>query len=209
MAVYLKNFVSAAQRLSRNPLGIIALFQVLIYAIAGLVTASVASKETQLLAVLAWFLVLFPVAVLVAFTYLVACHHQKLYAPSDFSDEANFMRSLEQGLARSRRFTELEEVTKRIKQELDSLPLFVFAKLPVPAQVLLRLIYLAEEGLDFDACLKEVGGTEDRKGEYRDGLRLLKDEIGWFELRQGRWTLSPKGQEQVASFIELTIARWI
>ena len=206
MAADLKAFIAGAHKLSRNPLGIIALFQVLIYGIAGLITANVASDQAEILRILVWFLVLFPVLVLLAFTYLVAFHHQKLYAPSDFTDEGNFMRSFEHGLARSKRFAELEEITNRIRQEVDSLPLFTFAKLPIPAQNLLQRVYLSKDGLDFDAYLEE---NEDRKPECQEALRILTEETNWVEMHDGKCLLSRKGRDEVPSFIELTISRWI
>ena len=61
--------VDAAKGLARNPLGIIALFIVLVYGFASLVTA---------LAVFAW---------------LVSAHSGKLFAPADFKNEENFVRS--------------------------------------------------------------------------------------------------------------------
>jgi len=88
-----KEFFESSIRLAKNPLGIIALFQVLIYGIAGYVTANIGSTYVDILKPMIWFLVLFPIAVLIVFAYLVIFHHRKLYAPSDFTDEANFMKS--------------------------------------------------------------------------------------------------------------------
>ena len=42
---------------------------------------------------LVYFLVLFPVGVLLVFVYLVTCHIGKLYGPSDFQDENNFLKA--------------------------------------------------------------------------------------------------------------------
>ena len=41
---------------------------------------------------LIYFLTLFPVLVLVAFVWLVSKHSERLYAPSDFNDEQNFIK---------------------------------------------------------------------------------------------------------------------
>jgi hypothetical protein len=183
MASNLKAFVSAARGLSRNPLGIIALFIVLVYAIAGLVTANLTPQETGITRVLVWFLVLFPVLVLAAFTYLVARHHQKVYAPSDFDDEANFMRLFEEGLGRSKRFSELKELTNKIKQEIESHPLLVFARLRVAAQHLLKSVYLAKGGIDPEAYVKKNCETQEEIAEHQEALDILKDRIGWVELR--------------------------
>ncbi len=81
----------AAIKLSRNPLGIIALFIVLIYSFASLLfgLSGDALTENQKW-VFVIFLVAFPVIVLFIFTYLVIKHHQKLYAPGDFQNEENF-----------------------------------------------------------------------------------------------------------------------
>lgn len=91
MAVSIKDFGETAKGLAKNPLGIIALFIVLIYGFASLTVGFsdklTAGERTPLI----WFLVLFPVAVLSVFAWLVSCHHKKLYAPSDFKDEEHFL----------------------------------------------------------------------------------------------------------------------
>ena len=93
------NFGQTARSLSRNPLGIIALFIALIYGIAGLVfSISSAHMDATQKWPLIWFLVLFPPLVFVGFVWLVANHSHKLYAPSDFRDDESFV-SLNQKLA--------------------------------------------------------------------------------------------------------------
>jgi len=77
---------------SKSPLGIISLFIVLIYGFASLVvTFGEGIGESVVL--LVYFLVLFPVLVFSGFLWLVAKHHNKLYGPSDFKDEENFIRT--------------------------------------------------------------------------------------------------------------------
>lgn len=90
-------FVSSARNLARNPLGIIALFIVLVYAFASLVVGF-SSKLTppERLPVI-WFLILFPALVLVIFAWLVSRHHAKLYSPADYREDAAFIEaSIEQ-----------------------------------------------------------------------------------------------------------------
>lgn len=90
-----REFGQVAQRLARNPLGIIALFIVLVYGIAALLLGSSGDKlgaDQRWLVV--WFLVLFPVVVLLVFYRLVTLHHAKLYAPTDYRDETLFFRTL-------------------------------------------------------------------------------------------------------------------
>jgi CheY-like chemotaxis protein len=88
----INEFGKTAKSLSRNPLGIIALFIVLIYGVAGLVTAFSTSLTAPEKVPLLWFLVIFPVIVLVDFTWLVCNHSNKLYSPSDFRNEENYVR---------------------------------------------------------------------------------------------------------------------
>ena len=89
------SFGDSAQKLARNPLGILALFLLLVYGVAGLVfgvaARTLTSQERQ---PLIWFLVVFPVLVLLLFAWLVTRHHTKLYAPTDFADNEGFFRAL-------------------------------------------------------------------------------------------------------------------
>ncbi len=84
-----------AKSLARNPLGIIALFIVLVYAVASVVISLAKAEFYQNPfhpAVL--FLAIFPLVVLCVFAYLVAKYHRNLYAPQDYKDEGNFFGSL-------------------------------------------------------------------------------------------------------------------
>ena len=87
----IENFAKSAKELSKNPLGIIALFIVLVYGIAALVAVSDSFTNTERLPLI-YFLVIFPVLVLGVFAWLVSCHSNKLYAPSDYKNEDNFIR---------------------------------------------------------------------------------------------------------------------
>jgi hypothetical protein len=88
-------FGGVAQKLSRNPLGIIALFIVLVYGIAALLLGMSSNnlQPNERLPFI-YFLVIFPVIVLIAFYRLVTHHHVKLYAPHDFPDKEGFFRVL-------------------------------------------------------------------------------------------------------------------
>jgi CheY-like chemotaxis protein len=87
-----KNFGDTAKSLARNPLGIIALFIVLVYGFASLVTAFASSFTASERLPLIYFLIVFPVLVLVVFSWLVSKHSGKLFAPSDFKDEDNYVK---------------------------------------------------------------------------------------------------------------------
>lgn len=113
------DFAGSAQKLARNPLGIIALFLVLVYGIAGLVFGLAAKNltagERQ---PLIWFLVIFPGLVLLLFGWLVAWHHTKLYAPADYRDAEGFFRALSPTEQRARIAAELD----RIQSEATDVP---------------------------------------------------------------------------------------
>lgn len=88
----LKGFGETAKSLARNPLGIIALFIVMVYGLASLVTAFAGSFTPGERVPLIYFLITFPVLVLGVFAWLVSQHSGKLFAPSDFKNEDNYVR---------------------------------------------------------------------------------------------------------------------
>lgn len=107
----MKSFMREAKELSGNPLGIIALFISLIYGFACLLVASgIPDLERSSQERLIWFLIIFPFAILSAFVYLVVNHHTKLYAPKDYVDEDNFIKSIG-----------LERQNKRIDEEVNEI----------------------------------------------------------------------------------------
>lgn len=110
----ISEFSIAAQKLSRNPLGIIALFIVLVYGIAALVLGiSSSNLQPDERLPLIYFLVFFPVIVLIVFYRLVSHHHVKLYAPLDFPDKEGFFRVLSPLEQKQK----LEEEIRNIEEE--------------------------------------------------------------------------------------------
>jgi hypothetical protein len=91
MADQISSFGSTAKDLSRNLLGIIALFIVLVYSFAVLLTAT-ASLQPDERKPLIYFLVIFPILVLGVFTWLVAFKNVALFSPADFKDEDNWVK---------------------------------------------------------------------------------------------------------------------
>ena len=92
MSDHTKNFGKTAKSLGRSPLGIIALFIVLVYGFASLVTVFAGSLTSSERLPLIYFLITFPVLVLGVFSRLVSKHSSKLFAPSDFKDEENYVK---------------------------------------------------------------------------------------------------------------------
>jgi len=85
------NFTETAVKLSQGPLGIIALFIVLIHGFASLVLGLATDIGDFNRSVLVWFLVLFPTCVFVVFAWLVKTSHLNLYPPGAFRKEEHFV----------------------------------------------------------------------------------------------------------------------
>jgi len=87
------SFATSARQLSRNPLGIIALFIVLVYAFAALLVGFSSNLTERERLPIIWFLLIFPVFVLSVFAWLVSRHHTKLYSPADYRRDSGFIEA--------------------------------------------------------------------------------------------------------------------
>jgi len=139
----MENFGNTAGKLSRNPLGIIALFIVLVYGIAGFVLGiSGDSLQESHKTVLVWFLAIFPFSVLCSFTWLVSKHHTKLYSPSDFRNDDGFIRILSPEEQKRR----IENEVQELKEAESQLPKAAPSSIPARKNSeIMRSILLAEE----------------------------------------------------------------
>lgn len=75
----------------KNPLTIIAIFAA-IAEISGTIVLPFIDKSNQ--AVYVWFLMIFPILLILLFFLTLNINHKVLYAPSDYQNEDNFLRSL-------------------------------------------------------------------------------------------------------------------
>jgi hypothetical protein len=116
----MKDFITQAKGLTKNPLGIIALFISLIYGFAclvlGLSSNNLITNERILLI---YFLIGFPVLILITFIFLVVKHHKKLYAPSDYKDEKNFFKGFENQQSQSTLIKEVKNKTANLTTSDD------------------------------------------------------------------------------------------
>ncbi len=153
----LRKFGETARGLAKNPLGIIALFIVLVYGIAGLVLGTTAKAlSTDQKTVLVWFLFLFPFAVLTAFTWLVANHPKNLYGPSDYRSDEAYLQSLDA----ARQAQRLEEEVEEAAGEPSEVAAEQRAVVSPLRDEVMRRILLSE-----DLALREI------EGEYRASVR--------------------------------------
>lgn len=84
-------FAETAKGFTGNPLGIIALFLVLVYGFATL-TFLFADNLHDSADYMVWFLIIFPFVAFFGFLWLVSKHHAKLYGPKDFRNDHDFLR---------------------------------------------------------------------------------------------------------------------
>ena len=111
---------TTAKSLSRNPLGVIALFLVLVYALAVTFTGFASLQPNERL-ILVCFIAGFPILVLAAFCWLVACHPHSLYAPADFRREEHFVELQKRRSLEDRVQTQVE-IVKATKSVLPDAP---------------------------------------------------------------------------------------
>lgn len=108
-----------ANGLSRNPLGIIALFVSLIYGFACLVLSTSISNlhdDSERLPLI-WFIIIFPLVILVAFIFLVIKHHEKLYAPSDFRGDDSFIQTIDKNKLKEKKLEEVKTLESAPESE--------------------------------------------------------------------------------------------
>lgn len=119
-----ENFISNAKGLTKNPLGIIALFVSLIYGFACLVLSTSISNlqgDKERLPLI-WFIIGFPLIILVVFIYLVVKHHEKLYSPSDYRADDAFIQTIGKDKLKQKQLKEVKDLeqAKEIENVVES-----------------------------------------------------------------------------------------
>lgn len=168
MTNLLNEFGKNAQKLARNPLGIIALFIVLVYGFAILLLGmSGDTLDTKQKWVMVWFIVGFPVLVLFVFYRLVTKHHTKLYSPGDYPDPNDFLRSIspDQQALRIKAKTESSK-TKDKEQE---------HKKPESTKKISKSEYLLVEDLVFQKLKEEFKDSFKREVNLKNRADIIFD----------------------------------
>ena len=117
-----RDFAETAKALSRNPLGILGLFQVLTYGVAALVAIFATSFTPFQRNVLTAFLIGFPLLLLLVFVWLVTRHSGKLFAPSDFRKDETYLQAMQMQAAvvRAGKLSEPEPVQEQVQLAIAS-----------------------------------------------------------------------------------------
>jgi hypothetical protein len=115
-----ENMPEDLKGLTKNPLGIVALFIALIYGFAtlllGVAANQLSPEERQ---PLIWFVVLFPIVVLGVFYVLVTRHHGKLYAPKDYQNDDSFLMTLSEKQQAERLDDEIQQTVEDVFTRVD------------------------------------------------------------------------------------------
>lgn len=171
----MNDFISNAKSLSRNPLGIIALFISLVYGFACLVLGIAGDKlETCERIPLIYFLIGFPILILASFLFLVIKHHSKLYAPKDYRDENNFFKGYQ------------KQQTADVNEVFDEIPDNVIDNLLSWSSVIglyaLYAVYLSKKH-NVQFTLKNLEMTSFLLNEsYTHGFLVATSSMGAFSL---------------------------
>lgn len=154
----------------KNPLTIIAIFAA-IAEISGTAVLPFISDQNQ--GTYVWFLILFPMLLVVLFFLTLNFNHRVLYAPSDFKNEDNFFKSLPSASPAERADKLNEEVrqiesepTSETSQTVGPQPANDLNQLRRTAQRDIRARYLLAEELVLNKMAKEL------KQEVRKDVRF-------------------------------------
>ncbi|MCP3660537.1 MAG: hypothetical protein GY830_09605 [Bacteroidetes bacterium] len=196
-----KNLGDISVKLARSPLGIITLAFVLVYAIAGLLIVNGNLQPNERI-IFVWFLVIFPCIVIAVFYLLVSKHNDKLYAPSDFTNEEHFVNILESKIEQSPKLNKLEDFTKQIKKEINNQPLYRYTKLSESGKILTLQIF-SDNKINLQQYVQDFNFEKD---EVKNQAQILA-EYGWVINDNINVKITEKGKKEINTFEDICYAR--
>ena len=199
----LKDLGEIAVRLSRSPLGIIAFAFVFVYAIAGLLAWQANFEKTER-EILVWFLAAFPVLVLLLFWNLVTRHHDKLYAPSDFTSDEAFIRVLEQRIQTSKAIRDLRSLPTEIQTQIDAQPLYRYTRLSEAGK---RIVLLTHTRGELELSELSDDRHKQPEAEIESQATVLLRDYEWIERDGQTVRMTSKGKTEIETFIDLAWGR--
>lgn len=182
----------------RNPLTIIAIFATLAE-VAGTVVLPFFSQANQ--GIYVWFLMIFPLLLVILFFLTLNFNHKVLYAPSDFKDEKNFFKSLQPAspLEREEKLRmqgrEIDaEVMKEQKQNIETRETTPIISIPTISQPDIRARYSRAEELILNKIAKEMKQPIQRDMRFTtpgrnfifDGVVITNEKITAIEVKYFR-----------------------
>ena len=184
----------------RNPLTIIAIFAG-IAEISGTIVLPFITDTNQETYI--WFLMLFPLLLVVLFFLTLNFNHKVLYAPSDFKDEENFFKSFKPASPKERE-EKLREQAREVAEEVPDTPVAAAQEAPhttpqpsnastATARFSMQARYLLAEDLAINKIAREMGqpvrrevsfGTSDAGRRFIfDGVIIDKKQVTAIEVK--------------------------
>ena len=201
-------FERTAVKLSQGPLGIIALFIVLIHGFASLVLGLATDIGESNRSVLVWFLVSFPVLVFFVFAWLVTFHHSKLYPPQAFREERLFLELATFGRARLDRQDLQQQQPRQAAAHASSLTTSATGSLYWLGHDLMWTADVLLRGASTEHVLIGLDQARHHLGQVGLGQTPIEREIlGLIELVRQPQELSPSLRDEFASLIGSIIDR--
>lgn len=185
-------------RTIKNPLTIIAMFAA-IAEISGTAVLPFISDANQ--GTYVWFLMIFPLLLVLLFFLTLNFNHKVLYAPSDFKDEENFFKSFQPASPTEReeklrtQVREIEaEVPKETRQDLESRAPAARVSTSAISQRDIRARYSLAEELVLNKIAKEMGQPVRRDMRFTtpgrnfifDGVVITKEKVTAIEVKYFR-----------------------
>ena len=198
----MKEFVVTVAKMARTPLGIIGLAFVLVYGIAALVATSTAFQPQER-SILLYFLVGSPVLILLVFYLLVTRHPAKLYAPSDYKEDANFLTAVDDRISSSPKIAEMEEIIRQIQQEIEKQPHYKYMKLSECGKRLILNLNKKNQ-LRLSEYVSEQGFSKEEVDAQAEHLV----QFGWATKKDNELFLSPRGSAEIKTFVDFVYARF-
>jgi hypothetical protein len=168
-----------AVKLAKTPLGIIALFVLLVEAVAAIVLGTSTGLSERNQTIIAIFITVFPVLVVGMFWHLVVNHNVKLYSPSEFPNHSDFLAA-----NRVNPTQVLEEFKKDVIAEIErsregGMPRLTRGNVEVQAGEYVRAVELLEKHRLSQAevrALAELSQQEiaNEEAEARYGANVIK-----------------------------------
>jgi len=184
-----KEFLKVVEKCSNNPLGILSIFTITSLFILYIFTSNPNVNNFQTVSVVSFLMI-------VLFTYynLVTKHTNKLYAPSDFQNDENFLKW-------TKKVNDLETVMEEVQKAIYEQPLYKYTKLSEEGKRLILRVY--HEKVDLDDFLKKTSFNLEIINEQI----LILESYDWIIKEKNLIEITEKGKDELYTFEDLVYGR--
>jgi tetratricopeptide (TPR) repeat protein len=195
--------LSAGAAVVRNPLSVIALFVLLVEAIATVTLIQVRDQREVALP-LVWFVVLFPTMIALLFFSTLWWRHQFLYAPTEYRSDESFLTAMHR-LQRVEARQEAAELNPRTTDEQESLQVVdrLLALGDVRAAVKVGRTFL--EANNFDVAERIFQHILDQSPKGHEARYNALANLGYAQIGLKKY---PEAVDQLEASIKLVRRPW-